>query len=464
MEAFSQEVFRMAGHRTDLTSGPVMKKLVLFTLPIILTNVLQQLYHAADMMVVGNFAQNPTVALAAVGSTASITSLILNLFIGLSVGTNVICANLFGAGEREKLRRAMHTSLLLAALCGVGIAIFGVIFSRTLLEWMGTPDSVIDQATLYMQIIFLGKPGSLVYNFGAGILRAHGDTKRPMYILSFAGILNCLLNVFFVVVVRLDAAGVALATVASYYVTAFLVLRILFSPKGEFQLSLRELRLNARLCVRIAKVGIPCGVNGMVFSLSNVIIVTALNTLGDVVLAGNSAAHNVDGLLFQVLSAISAACVSFSGQCFGAKKYRRIDRLLTGALLFSFLAIVFVDAFLFLFPEEVLSLFTKDPAVIAAAVPRVLILCGCYVVYIVPEICIGCIRGMGHSTATSVLNMIFICIPRVIWVLFLFPLHPTFSFLLWCYPISWGLSGVVQFICYLVYRHRLLKEETALPA
>ena len=308
-------------NKMDLTEGSVLKKLLLFAIPIILTNILQQLYHAADMVVVGNFAKDSTTALAAVGSTASITSLCLNLFIGLAVGANVVCARLFGAKKEEELRRAMHTSVLLAALCGVGIGILGVIFSRPLLVMTGSPADVIDHATLYMQIIFMGQPGSLVYNFGAGILRSHGDTKRPMYILMSSGLVNVILNLVLVIGFHLDSAGVAIATVVSYYLSAAAVLWILFSPHGEFRLSFSELRLSKELR-DVTGVGIPSGLNSMVFSLSNVIIISALNSLGGVVLAGNSAAHNVDATLYQVLVAFYTACISFTGQNCGASGNR----------------------------------------------------------------------------------------------------------------------------------------------
>ena len=336
----------MAKNKMDLTRGSVLKSLLLFAIPIVLTNILQQLYHAADMIVVGNFAQDSTASLAAVGSTNSITALCLNLFVGLAVGANVVCAKLFGARKEEELRRAMHTSILLAALCGVGIGLFGFFTARTLLIWTSVPETVLNEATLYMQIIFLGQPGSIVYNFGASILRSHGDTKRPMYILMTTGLVNVLLNVLFVAVFHLDAAGVALATIIANYLSAGAVLWILFHPEGEFRLRVSELRIG-RAVRPIASVGIPSGLNSMLFSFSNVIIVVALNTLGETVLAANSAAHNVDAMLYQIILAISSACISFVGQNVGAKRYDRVDRLwkiamtITAGFFFTLSLVIF---------------------------------------------------------------------------------------------------------------------------
>ena len=450
-------------NKMDLTEGSVLKKMLIFAIPIVLTNILQQLYHAADMIVVGNFAQDSTASLAAVGSTNSITALCLNLFVGLAVGANVVCAKLYGAKKEEELRRAMHTSILLAALCGVGIGLFGVLMSRTLLIWISVPESVLAEATLYMQIIFLGQPGSIVYNFGASILRSHGDTKRPMYILMTTGLVNVILNLIFVVVFHLDAAGVALATVSANYLSAAAVLWILFHPNGDFRLSVSELRLS-RQVRPIASVGIPSGLNSMLFSVSNVIIVAALNTLGETVLAANSAAHNVDAMLYQIILAVSSACVSFVGQNVGAGRMDRVDSLWRTAMTISIGFFAVLSLILYPFAETIVRLFTSDPDVIAYAALRVRIICCSYPIYVIPEICIGCIRGMGKSAVTSALNVIGICTPRILWVACVFSALKTgvamhdYNVLLWCYPISWGISGAFQLLCYRYYRKRLACE------
>jgi len=450
-----------AKHSMDLTRGSVAKKLMVFALPILLANLLQQLYQCADVVVVGNFAQDPTVSLAAVGSTASITNLFLNLFLGLAVGANVVCANLFGSGNHDSLRRAMHSSIVLALASGVVIGIAGYFATPFLLEKvMDSPEDVIGQATDYMQIVFLGQPGSLVFNFGAGILRSRGDTKRPMYILSATGLLNVILNLVFVAGFGLDAAGVALATTISVYVSAGAVLFILFHPSGEYHLRFAELRLAGKETLNIVKIGVPCGLNGIIFSLSNVVIVKALNNLGANVLAGNSAASNVDSVTYQILNAFYSAAVSFAGQNYGAKNLKRIDRLLGWSIALSVGFVLLADVFLFAFPKFFLGLFTRDATVASIGISRMYVMGAGYVIYCVSEMAIGCCRGMGKSLVTTILNAFFICVPRVIWVWTLYPVlmngDPAHDYLslLWCYPVSWTLSALAQIVTYLVYRIR----------
>jgi len=439
----------------DLTQGSVFKKLLVFAFPLLLTNLMQQFYHAADVIVVGNFAQDSTTSLAAVGSTGSITTLLLNLFLGLSVGANVICANRYGARDAEGLRRAMHTSILVSAISGVFIGAVGFFLAKPLLLMMGSPDTVIDAATTYMKIIFLGQPASLLYNFGAGILRAHGDTKRPMYILLSAGVVNVVLNLVFVIVFHLDSTGVALATIVAHYLSAAAILYILFSPHSETQMNWKELRLHLSELKKIAAIGIPSGINGMVFSLSNVIIVSRVNSFGDVVIAGNSAATSVDAFVYTVIAAFYSACIAFSGQNAGAKQYKRIDRLVLSSCVIVISLLVVINLFLTLFPEFFMGLFTDKPEVIAAGTPRMIILGWGYILYSVSEIALGSSRGMGKSFGPTLLNMFFICIPRILWVYFIFPLNPIHTFLYWCYPVSWLLSGIAQVTYYILFRRKI---------
>jgi putative MATE family efflux protein len=438
----------------DLTHGPVMKKMIVFAIPILLSALLQQTYHAADMIVVGNFAKDSTASLAAVGAVGSINALFLNLFLGLSVGANVICANLYGAGKKNQLRTAMHTSVAVGVISGLLLAVLGIVFSRSMLVLIDCPQTVIDEATTYLRILFIGQPASLLYNFGSGILRAHGDTKRPMYILTVTGLINVLLNLVFVIVFHLDSAGVALATTVANYLSAAVILTILLHPAGEYRLSLKELSLEKREVVRIAKIGIPCSLNGIVFSLANLLVTSAYNTLGAVALASNSAAGNMDVILHQILASFSAACVSFAGQNYGAKNLKRIDKLLWQSVLISVCAVMLVNAFTFTFPEFFMRIFTKDPDVIALGTTRIFVFGGGYVLFSLADMAIGCLRGMGKTLAPTILNATFVCLPRMIWVALIFPLHPTYNFLLICYPLSWALSSTAQFICYLYYRRK----------
>lgn len=441
-------------HTVDLTQGSVMKKLLIFALPIMLTNVLHQLYHMADVIIVGNFAQNPTIALAAVGSAGAVTNLFLNLFIGLSVGLNVVCANHYGAKEKDDLRKAMHTGITIGAIGGLIISVLGFIYTRKLLEFLGSPADVIDQATIYVRTLFLGQPANLIFNFGAGILRAHGDTKRPMYILFASGFLNVLLNMLFVIVFHLDARGVAMATVISFYVSATCILFILFHPNGEYRLSFKELKVTPSEAKKVAKVGIPCGLNGVVFNLADVVIATALNSLGSLTLAANSAAGNVTAILYQVQASFYAACVSFAGQNYGAKNFKRIDKLLGRSILLSAGILLIANVFLFTNPLFFMRLFTQDAQIAEAAIPRLLILGVGYIIHVVSEMAIGCMRGMGRSMAPLAVNAVSITVPRVLWIILAFPLCPKFWFLLLCYPISWLVSSIAQLICYFYYRRK----------
>ena len=448
----------------DLTTGSIFRKLIVFTLPILLSNLLQQLYHAAAVMVVGRFADDGGVALAAVGTTGSITTLILNLFLGLSVGTNVICANLFGARDSERLQRTIHTSLIVAAAAGVGVAVFGFFAAEPLLKYvMGVPDEILPSAATYMKIIFLGQPASLLYNFGAGILRAHGDTKRPMYILAVSGLINILFNLLFVVVFHLAAAGVAIATIIANYVSATVILYILGNPHGEFRIHFRKLKFYREEFFPILRLGVPCGLNGIVFSISNVLIASSVNSLGPTVMAANSAAANLDAILYMIISAFYNSVTSFAGQNYGAGQLKRIRKLFWQSVLLLNTVLVFVNSFIYLFPEFFLGLFTDQTEIVKAALPRIMILAGGYLIYSFGEISIGCQRGIGKSTSPTVINFFCICAPRIVWALAVFPFCREYWFLLLCYPISWLLCSAVQSI-YFFSTIRKKEREHLLPS
>ena len=439
-------------HSMDLTEGSVLRKLLVFVFPLILTNLLQQFYNAADVIVVGKFAGSA--ALAAVGSTGSITTLLLNLFNGLAVAANVICANLYGARNREELNKCMHTSIFLAFVGGLGLTAIGVSFAKPLLTMMNSPENVIDLAALYMRIYFCGVPASLVYNFGAGILRAYGDTKRPMYILSATGIVNVVLNLVLVILFKMSVAGVAIATVAAQVLSAAAVLVILFNPNGEYQLKLKHMRFHGQQMKKLVSIGIPCGFNGIVFSISNVILQSTVNTFGDIVVAGASAAGSVNSFVYVFIASYYTACVSFAGQNFGAKKYHRIDMLLIRGMACCVLMIAAASALETVFSDFLLGLYTNDPAVVQAGRPIMEMICWSYAIYAIPEVCLGCLRGMGESAVPTFLNVFCICGLRFIWIFLVFPLNPTIPMLYLCYPISYGFCSVAQYMYYRYCRGR----------
>lgn len=442
----------------DLTTGPVFRKLVVFVLPILLSNLLQQLYNSADTMIAGQFAGKT--AIAAVGSTASVTLLILNICNGLSVGANVICANLFGAKEKDELDQCMHTSMLLSVVLGVVFGIAGLFIARPVLTLMGTPPQVIGQAVLYMRIYFCGVPASMVFNFGSAILRATGDTKRPMYILVAAGALNVVLNLLFVIVFHWDVAGVAIATVISQTVSAVAVCKLLFDPNGEYGLSVKQLQLHRKQLLTIIRVGIPCGLNGIVFSSSNVLVQSAINSLGDVVMAGNVAAGSLNDFIFIVMSSFYTATVSFAGQCTGAREYRRIDKLLLYSIGICIGTTVVLSVLFTAFPVPLMRLYAKEMEVIQAGIPRLILVAWSYLFYSLVEPTMGCLRGMRKFTGPTVVNIFATCVPRLIWIFFFFPMHRTLEWLMLCYPISWLICGTAQLIYYGICRKKLEKAET----
>ena len=450
----------MASKNTiDMTQGPVAKKLFAFAIPVMLTLMMQQLYNMADKMIVGQFAENGELALAAIGTTSSATALLLNLCTGLAVGANVHCAFLRGAGRTEDLQTAMHTTVTLGAVLGAVLSIVGLILSKPLLLMMDTPEKVLDLSTLYLRIYAAGLPATVLYNFCAGILRSHGDTKRPMYILAVSGIINVVLNIFFVVVLKMSVAGVAIATIIAQVYAVIRILGILFNPKGDYRLSAKKLRITKEPAVIITKQGVPIGFNGIVFSLSNIIIQTSMNSFNDTaLLAAKAAALDVTHMLYQVVAAFAQAATSFSAQCHGARNHKRIGKLARSAALSSG-SIVLACALLFIiFAEQVIGLFNSSPDVVAYG-RTILAPVGLgYFLFSVSDVFLGCSRGMGKATSVTLANVLGICLPRLIWVWFIFPIYPSVLWLNICYPISYGISLIMQMILFLkTYKKELAK-------
>lgn len=444
-------------HTMDLTKGNVTKQLFAFAIPVILSNILQHCYNIADKAVVGQFAQNGAQALAAIGATSSITALVLNMCTGLALGANVRCSNMRGAQNMSGLRKSMHTAVLLSVLLGAVLSVIGLIITEPILHLLGTPEDVFDLSAIYLRIYFAGLSFTSVYNFCANILRANGDTKRPMLILTVSGIINVVLNVILVVCFDMSVAGVAIATVVSKMVSAIWELCILFDPKGEYKLSLKELRIHPKSLSVIVRVGVPSGINGMLFSLSNLTVQSSVNSFNDTaIIAGKAAATDVSNILYQIINGFYAASVSFSGQCYGAKDYKRIDSLVIRAAISSCAMVAAGAALCTAFPSQVIGLFNSSPEVAAAGTPVLYILCWGYVLFAVSEMFMGCSRGMGNAMGTMIMNIVGICLPRLIWVWLFFPLNRTMVWLYLCFPISWAVSSIMQrsFYFYLRRKHR----------
>jgi len=448
-------------HSLDLTQGPVTKKLLQFTVPILLSGILQHLYTVADRVVVGNFASNGTIALAAVGATAPATNLLLNFFNGISVGVNVVCANYRGAGQTQTLRRCMHTSVLLSVILGVILAVIGVSMAGQILTWMDTPADVLASAATYMRIYFMGMPGTLAYNCGAAILRAHGDAKRSMYILGVTGFVNVILNLVLVIGAGLDVEGVAIATIVAQYLSAGAVLWILFSPQQAYGLRSGELRIHADMLKKTVSIGLPCGINGILHSATNVLLQSSINSFDSAnIIAGNTAATDINNISYLVNTAFSSACVSFSGQCWGAKAYKRVDKLAVSASLGNCGILLILATVVTLFPRQLLSIFNSDPDVVEAGIFKLLLCSWTTMFFAVSEIMIGCVRGMGKSMQPTVLNMLSLCGVRVLWILFVFPHCPHDpAYLYLCFPASWVIGMAVQISYFLHCRKKLTATE-----
>ena len=438
-----------------MCSGSIADKLLLFALPLMASSLLQLLFNAADVVVVGRFAGKE--ALAAVGSNTSLINLLVNLFVGLSVGTNVVVARDLGAGRHDNVSHSVHTAMTLAASSGVVMLIFGVTMARQLLEWMSSPTDVIDLASVYLRIYFLGLPANFVYNFGAAILRAQGDTQRPLYFLTFAGVVNVVLNLFFVITLQMDVAGVALATIISQYISAALVLRCMMREQGPLHLDLKRLGLKGQVVLRIVQVGLPAGFQGVVFSLSNVVIQSSLNSFNDAVLvAGSSTSSNIEGFVYVTMNAFYQAAITFVGQNYGAAKCDRVDKVARQCVGFSVLFGLAVGNLAYFLGAPLAGIYAPgEPEVVQQALIRMSYICCPYFICGIMDTLVGVLRGLGSSMIPMAVSIVGACGLRLIWVATVFPLYRTPACLYVSYPITWTITGLCHFLfLMLVVRRR----------
>ena len=447
-------VMQRKRYQIDMCSGPLWNRILLFALPLMASSMLQLLFNAADVVVVGRFAGKE--ALAAVGSNGALINLMVNLFVGLSVGTNVVVARDLGAGRLDSVRRSVHTSVAVALVSGVALMIFGVIMVRQLLEWMSSPTDVIELATIYLRIYFLGMPANLLYNFGAAILRAQGDTRRPLYYLTAAGVINVVLNLFFVIVVGIDVAGVALATIISQYISAILVLRCLMRESGPLHLDLKQLRLDWPVVGNIFQVGLPAGFQGVLFSLSNVVIQSALNSFDDpVIVAGSAAAANIESFTYVAMSAFHQAAITFVGQNYGAGKCERVDRVAWQCLGYVILVGLVFGNLTYFFGRELVSVYAPgEPEVIEEAMIRLGYISRPYFIAGIMDVMVGLLRGLGYSVAPMVVSLAGVCGLRLVWVATVFQMYRTPAALFLSYPITWALTALIHGLLFLFIRKR----------
>ena len=435
----------------NMTEGPLFGKIVMFALPLMLSGILQLLYNAADTIVVGRFAENGQTALAAVGSTGALTNLIVNLFIGLSVGTSVAVSHALGARNDDDVHKLVHTSILTSLIGGVIVSFIGIALAKPLLQLMDTPDTVINFSVLYMRIIFCGMPAQMLYNYGAAILRAKGDTKRPLLILSLTGIVNVLLNLVLVIGCHLDVAGVAIATITSQYLSAALILWFLPRQTGALRFSFKELRFDREKFRRILAIGVPCGVQGSLFSISNVLIQSSINSFGEIAVAGNSAGANIEGFVYTAMNALYQASMTFTGQNVGAKKPKRILRVLRASLIVVCLVWCIVGGAALIFRVPLLSLYVdaKDPnfdEVVRYGAERIAIVGATYFLCGLQEVVLGSLRGMGKTIGPAIVSFLGACGLRIVWIYTVFQMWRSLNTLYVVYPVSWIVTTAVLLV------------------
>lgn len=449
------EIMNKKNYKIDMLNGPILGKLLVFAIPLILSSILQLLFNAADIIVVGQFTGRN--ALAAVGSTGSLINLLTNLFLGLSVGSNVLFARYIGSGSDREASLTLHTSILLSLICGVILSVVGILFAKPILILMGSPEDVINLSVLYLRIYFVGMPVMLLYNFGSAILRAVGDTKRPLIFLAVAGMINVVLNLFFVIVLKMGVAGVALATIISQTVSAVLLVKCLMQMDGPCHLDLRKLAMDPDKTKMILRIGIPSGMQGVIFSLSNVIIQSSINSFGSVAMAGNAAAANLEGFVYVSMNAFHQTCVSFTSQNYGAQKLDRIPKILIRCQLCVIATGLLLGNTAYFFGHQLLGIYNTDPQVIAYGLGRMRYICVPYFLCGIMDVFVGSIRGMGYSVIPMVISLVGACLFRIVWILTIFQRIHTLPMLYVSYPISWILTFSAHFICFLLLYRKVCR-------
>ena len=440
----------------DMCNGTILPKLLAFTIPLMFSNVLQLLFNAADIIVVGKYAGDD--ALAAVGSNTPLINLLTNFFLGLSIGANVLVARYFGARETKDAKEAIQTAMGVSVFSGLFLTLIGVLGARQILIWMSVPETVLPLSTLYLRIYFLGMPACMIYNFGSAILRAIGDTRRPLYYLSFAGVINVILNLIFVIGFKLGVAGVAIATVTSQCISAILVVRCMIKdPDVEF--SLKKLTVNKKKLIMIFRIGLPASFQGVIFAISNVIIQASINSFGNVILAGNSAAASVEGFVYVAMNAFYQGCLSSTSQNVGAGKYERINKILFNSLACVTVVGLILGNFANIFGRELLGFYSESDEVIEAGLRRLSIIAVTYALCGIMDVMVGAIRGLGYSVLPMFVSLCGACGLRLIWIFTFFRMERfhTLESLYYTYTVSWIVTSLVHVLCFVLIRRRMKK-------
>ncbi|WP_302484080.1 MATE family efflux transporter [uncultured Ruminococcus sp.] len=439
--------------KLDMLNGSIWNKLPVFALPIAATGILEQLFNASDIAIVGNFAQtDKTAAVAAVGANSPIIGLILNLFIGIALGANVVIANAIGRDDRQTVQKAVHTSMVVSVIGGVLVAIIGELIAEPLLTVLNVPDDVLELALLYLRIYFLGMPVILLYNFEAAIFRSIGETKMPLIALTLSGILNVLLNLFFVIVLKMSVNGVATATVLANVVSAGILYIKLVKSDKYIKVEFKKLRIDGKVFAKIMQIGLPAGIQSAVFAVANIVIQGAINSLGTVVIAASSAAFNIEIIAYNVMNSFSQACTTFVGQNFGANKLDRCKKTLFLCLIEDAIASGTAILIVLITGKFLLSIFNNNPEVIEIGYTRLVIIFIAYIFSMLYEVMSGYLRGFGFSLVPAILTTVGVCVLRIIWINTVFPANRTFVTIMTAYPVSLATTAVLIFIALIIYR------------
>ena len=440
-------------YEIDMCNGTIMDKLISFALPLMVSSILQLLFNAVDIIVVGRFTGSQ--ALAAVGSTTALINMFVNLFIGVSLGANVLSARFYAAGKEREMSETVHTAMTFALISGIVMVFVGLFCARGALELMDTPADVIDQAALYMKIYFCGMPFFMLYNYGAAILRAVGDTKRPLLFLIISGAVNAALNLFLVIVFSMGVAGVAIATVFSQIISCVLVLECLLGTDSCYRLQITKLGIKWEYLVQIFQVGVPAGIQSVVINFSNVLLQSSVNSFGSIAMAGYTAANNIFGFLFVSVNSITQACMSFTSQNYGAGKKKRMDRVLVDCMILSVIVAVTLGGGANLFGSQLLHIYTTEADVIACGTEILLYTTLTYFLCGIMDLIPGALRGMGHSAVPMILSIIGTVGTRIFWIYGVFPMHRSLMVLFLSYPASWTITILLQAVCFYFVRKKV---------
>ena len=435
-----------------MCNGSILDKLISFSIPLMLSGILQLLFNAVDIIVVGRFTGSE--ALAAVGSTTALINEFVNFFIGISLGSNVLAARFFAAGKDKEMSETVHTAITLALISGVGMGIIGVLAAKGALMLMDTPDNVLNLSTLYMRIYFVGMPFFMLYNYGAAILRAVGDTKRPLLFLIISGSVNVVLNLIFVIRFHMGVAGVAIATVISQAISCVLVLRCLYRTESSYQLRFSRLGMKAKYVKQIFQVGVPAGIQSTIINFSNVLLQSSVNSFGSVAMAGYTAANNILGFLYVSINSVTQACMSFTSQNYAVRRFKRMDKILLECLGLTVAVSLVFGGGSYLFGSELMHIYTKSADVVACGVDIMLYTTVTYFLCGMMDLFPGALRGMGHSAVPMILSVIGTVGTRIVWIYLVFPYHRALDFLFISYPVSWLLTIIMQVICFYFVRKK----------